>query len=89
MERLLDRVARELQLDRAEVRRRNLIGPEQMPYAKPLKTRGGIPVTLDSGNYLKCQQMALERARTGMVSVPASRRRGRRAAISASVSRTS
>ena len=33
MERLMDRVARELQLDRAEVRRRNFIQPEQMPYA--------------------------------------------------------
>jgi carbon-monoxide dehydrogenase large subunit len=32
MERLMDRVARELKLDRAEVRRRNLIQPEQMPY---------------------------------------------------------
>ena len=32
MERLLDRVARELQLDRAELRRRNFIKPEQMPY---------------------------------------------------------
>ncbi|HJY16289.1 MAG TPA: xanthine dehydrogenase family protein, partial [Xanthobacteraceae bacterium] len=33
MERLVDRVARELSLDRAEVRRRNFIQPEQMPYA--------------------------------------------------------
>ena len=28
----MDRVARELKLDRAEVRRRNFIQPEQMPY---------------------------------------------------------
>ena len=32
MERLMDRVARELALDPAEVRRRNFIRPEQMPY---------------------------------------------------------
>ena len=32
MERLMDRVARELKLDPAEVRRRNFIRPEQMPY---------------------------------------------------------
>ena len=31
MERLMDRVARELKLDRAELRRRNMIAPEQMP----------------------------------------------------------
>jgi aerobic carbon-monoxide dehydrogenase large subunit len=36
MERLMDRLARELRLDRAEVRRRNLIPAEKMPYTKPL-----------------------------------------------------
>jgi len=35
MERLMDRVARELELDPAEVRRRNFIMPEQMPYQAP------------------------------------------------------
>ena len=34
MERLLDRVARELDLDPAEVRRRNYVQPEAMPYAE-------------------------------------------------------
>ena len=43
MERLIDRVARELQLDRAEVRRRNLIPPDKMPYNKQLKNRAGAP----------------------------------------------
>ena len=62
MERLLDRVARELKLDRAEVRRRNLIPAAKMPYAKQLKTRGGMQVVLDSGDYLKCQQDACARA---------------------------
>jgi aerobic carbon-monoxide dehydrogenase large subunit len=62
MERLLDRVARELNLDRAEVRRRNLIAAEKMPYTKPLTTRGGIQVVLDSGDYPKCQTDALAKA---------------------------
>ena len=62
MERLLDRVARELKIDRAEVRRRNLIAAEKMPYAKPLKARGGMQVVLDSGDYPKCQQMVLDAA---------------------------
>jgi carbon-monoxide dehydrogenase large subunit len=65
MERMLDRVARELGIDRAEVRRRNLIRPEQMPYTKPLKARGGRSVVLDSGDYPKCQEAALERAGWG------------------------
>jgi carbon-monoxide dehydrogenase large subunit len=62
MERLLDRVARELQLDRAEVRRRNLVPTEKMPYRTGVKNRGGMPVVLDTGDYLRCQQDALERA---------------------------
>ena len=62
MERLLDRVARELKLDRAEVRRRNLIPAARMPYTKQLKTRGGMQVVLDSGDYPRCQEMACERA---------------------------
>lgn len=59
MERLLDRVARELKLDRAEVRRRNLVTAEKMPYTKPLKSRGGMQVVLDSGNYPEMQRMVL------------------------------
>jgi carbon-monoxide dehydrogenase large subunit len=62
MERLLDRVARELGLDRAEVRRRNLIPAAAMPYTKQLKTRGGMQVVLDSGDYPGCQREACERA---------------------------
>ncbi|MBB43637.1 MAG: dehydrogenase [Rhodospirillaceae bacterium] len=62
MERLLDRAASELGIDRAEIRRRNLIPGDKMPYEKPLKTRGGMPVLLDSGNYPKCQHLAEEAA---------------------------
>src|SRR4029078_10028444 len=60
MERVLDAVARGLKLDRAEVRRRNLVPPEKMPYVTPLKTRAGSAITLDSGDFLRCQQMALD-----------------------------
>lgn len=62
MERLLDRVARELGLDRAEVRRRNLVQAAQMPYRRPFATRGGIPIALDSGDYPATMAAALERA---------------------------
>lgn len=62
MERLLDRAAQALGLDRAEIRRRNLISGADMPKTKPLQNRGGGQVVLDSGNYPKCQADALARA---------------------------
>ncbi|MGB6893425.1 MAG: xanthine dehydrogenase family protein molybdopterin-binding subunit [Xanthobacteraceae bacterium] len=62
MERLVDRVARELSLDRAEVRRRNFIQPEQMPYAVGLLFRDGKPLVYDSGDYPKGQDEALQLA---------------------------
>jgi carbon-monoxide dehydrogenase large subunit len=75
MERLLDRVAQGMGLDRAEVRRRNLVAAASMPRAKPLETRGGIGVLLDSGDYPRCQALALERA--GWVEFPARQRAAR------------
>jgi aerobic carbon-monoxide dehydrogenase large subunit len=69
MERLLDAVAQALDLDRAEVRRRNLVAPSRMPCAKPLQARGGLAVVLDSGDYPQCQAMAL--ARAGWAEFPA------------------
>jgi len=55
MERMLDRVAGALGIDRAEVRRRNLIRADRMPYAQPLKTQAGQPIVYDSGDYAGCQ----------------------------------
>ena len=60
MERLLDRIADELRLDRAEIRRRNLVPADKMPYVFPLKTRAGAPITLDSGDFPSYQRAALE-----------------------------
>jgi carbon-monoxide dehydrogenase large subunit len=60
MERLLDRLGHELKLDRAELRRRNLIPAEKMPYLKPLKTRAGEQVQYDSGDYPACQAEILK-----------------------------
>ena len=62
MERLMDRVARELRLERAELRRRNLIPPEKMPYTKPLKARSGASMQYDSGDYPACQAQVLRAA---------------------------
>ena len=62
MERLLDLVAHEMKLDRAEVRRRNLIPAHKMPYKKPLKARSGAAMEYDSGDYPACQAEALTAA---------------------------
>jgi len=62
MERLMDRVAHELGLDPAEVRRRNFIKPEQMPYKVGIIFRDGRPVIYDSGDYPACQENALQAA---------------------------
>jgi aerobic carbon-monoxide dehydrogenase large subunit len=62
MERLMDALARALDLDRAELRRRNLIPAEKMPYLKPLKTRAGESMQYDSGDYPGCQAEILRHA---------------------------
>lgn len=62
MERLMDSVARQMNLDRAEVRRRNFITPDQMPYKVGIIFRDGRPVTYDSGDYPVCQEKALAAA---------------------------
>lgn len=65
MERLVDRMAQALGLDRAQARRRNLIPAEKMPYAKPLKNRAGAQLVIDSGDYLACQEKGLAAAGYG------------------------
>ncbi len=60
LERAMDCVARNLKLDRAEVRRVNFIRKEQMPYATGGKMPNGKPVVYDSGDYPACLDMALK-----------------------------
>jgi carbon-monoxide dehydrogenase large subunit len=60
MERLLDLVARETGLDRAEVRRRNLVPRSMIPYTTPMKTRGGMEIALDAGDFPACLARAIE-----------------------------
>ncbi len=51
MERLLDRAARRLGLDPAEIRRRNFVRPDAMPYRTGLIYRDGTPVSYDPADY--------------------------------------
>jgi carbon-monoxide dehydrogenase large subunit/6-hydroxypseudooxynicotine dehydrogenase subunit gamma len=68
-ERLLDVTAHRLGISRVEIRRRNLIAAEDMPYERPLVALGD-DVVLDSGDYagllnktlVRCDWDALERA---------------------------
>lgn len=62
MERLLDRAADELGMDRAEIRRRNLVPGDSMPREKPIKARNGLPIVLDSGDYPAAMEKALKQA---------------------------
>jgi carbon-monoxide dehydrogenase large subunit len=60
MERTLDAIAAELGLDRVEVRRRNLIQPDQFPYEVGVDWQDGNRVVYDSGNYPALVERALE-----------------------------
>ncbi|MCP4663675.1 MAG: xanthine dehydrogenase family protein molybdopterin-binding subunit [bacterium] len=51
MERLLDFAARELGLDRTEIRRRNFIPADGFPYENEIIYQDFTPLTYDSGNY--------------------------------------
>jgi carbon-monoxide dehydrogenase large subunit len=53
LNRLLDQAAAQLGLDPLEIRRRNLIQPEEFPYKTGLLSRDGKPQVYDSGNYPK------------------------------------
>ena len=60
MERLLDIAAKELDIDRIAIRRRNFIRPEQFPYANEIIFQDFTQLVYDSGNYEPALDRALE-----------------------------
>ncbi len=60
MERILDYAADQLGMDRAEIRRRNFVQPEDFPYDVGLVFQDGLPTIYDSGNYPAGLEQALE-----------------------------
>jgi carbon-monoxide dehydrogenase large subunit len=52
LERLIDRGARALGMDPAELRRRNMIRAEEMPYLTGLVYRDGTPISYDPADYV-------------------------------------
>ncbi|PSR20517.1 MAG: xanthine dehydrogenase family protein molybdopterin-binding subunit [Sulfobacillus acidophilus] len=69
IERMLDRAADVIGIERIEIRRKNLVNPRDFPYAT-----GIAGVTLDSGDYPRVYEELL-----AMVDVPAFRRRQQQA----------
>jgi len=62
LERTMDAVAAELGLDRAEIRRRNLVPEDRMPYRIDLPASDGNSVTYDGGDYHAALEAALSAA---------------------------
>ena len=60
IERMMDLLAQKLDLDPAEVRRRNLIDASQMPYDTGFKRMGTRPMVYDGGDYQQLLDRALE-----------------------------
>jgi carbon-monoxide dehydrogenase large subunit len=60
IERLLDLAARELNIDPAEIRRRNLIPPDAFPFNNEIIYQDFQPLVYDSGNYEPVLDKALE-----------------------------
>ncbi len=60
MERILDYAADQLGMDRAEIRFRNMIQPDEFPYDVGLVFQDGLPTRYDSGNYPAGLERALE-----------------------------
>jgi aerobic carbon-monoxide dehydrogenase large subunit len=62
MERVLDATARELGLDRVEVRRRNLVPADAIPYSTPMRARSTSTIVYESGDFPACLDLALTSA---------------------------
>ncbi len=61
MERLLDLAAKELGIDRAEIRRRNYLPPDAFPHDHGIIYQDFSSLTYDSGNYEPILEQALEK----------------------------
>ena len=63
MDRMVDRLARTAGIDPAEVRRRNFISVDEMPYNVGMLYRDGNPLVYDGGDFHATLEAALEASR--------------------------
>ena len=71
LERIVDLAAAELAMDPAEIRRRNLLAPAEFPLTTP------TGANMDSGDYARCLDLALETAGYEDLRAEQARRRAR------------
>jgi carbon-monoxide dehydrogenase large subunit len=57
-ERLLDMAAKELGIDRVEIRKRNLLAPDRFPHNHEIMFQDSAPLIYDSGDYLPTLEQA-------------------------------
>src|SRR2546426_8801554 len=62
MDRIVDCLARELKIDPAEIRRRNYIRADELPYDFGMPYRDGNPLVYDSGDFPAALEAALKAA---------------------------
>ena len=84
-ERLMDAIAAKLGFDRIEIRRRNLIGADEMPFARALSALG-TDVVYDTGNYTDLLDKALARFGWDAANIECKRRRAKGEAVGLGVS---
>jgi aerobic carbon-monoxide dehydrogenase large subunit len=60
IERLLDLAAREIGMDRVEIRRKNFLSADEFPYDHKILFQDGAPLYYDSGNYTPALDKAVE-----------------------------
>jgi aerobic carbon-monoxide dehydrogenase large subunit len=60
MDRAVDRLARALEMDPAEIRRRNYIRADELPYDFGMPYRDGNPLVYDSGDFPATLEAALQ-----------------------------
>ena len=84
-ERLMDAIAAKLGIDRIEIRRRNMIGADEMPFARPMSALG-TDLVYDSGDYTDLLDKSLARFGWDAANAECKRRRAEGEAVGVGVS---
>jgi carbon-monoxide dehydrogenase large subunit len=76
LDRLLDRAARQIGMDPADLRRKNLVRLGEMPWRTGLTYRDGVPIAYDPADYVKMFDFTLEKLGYAGWRAEQARRRG-------------